>query len=165
MTTRGRGRRSSSRGSKPIMLWYNNGVDLQSLAASTSITAPLLTTGVIPEAYLHGMTILRLILRIAFSQGATNAIVNAVTAFYVGTKGTAGLPPNLNADLANYYYYGGLQLPLANQSGSPGRILEADIRTKRRIRGEDTDLFWRVTNNEATDMQVGMEMRILLQLK
>ena len=165
MTQRSRGRRSFRRGSKPVMLWFNNGVDTQTLAGSTSITAPLLTAGVLPTSYLHGMTILRLILAITYAAVAGTDFVNALTAFYVGTRGSAPTPPDLNADLANYYYYAGLQNPRSQTANVNPQKLVADIRTKRSIRGEDTDLFWRVTNNELTAMDVGMEVRMLLQMK
>ena len=164
MTTRGRGRQSRSRGPKRIMTWFNNGLDLADLAASTSSTTPLLTAGVIPEGYIAGMTILRLILKITFMPDAVSEVVNALAAFYVGTRGSAGTPPNLNADLANYYYFTGLQCgAVASVVGA--NVVTADIRTRRLIRGEDTDLFFRVTNNEATGMQVGMECRMLLALR
>ena len=164
MTTRGRGRRSFSRAPKRITTWFNNGVDMQDLAGSTSITAPLLSAGVIPEGYITGMTILRLILRITFGSDAVAEVVNALAAFYVGTRGSAATPPDLNADLANYYFFCGLQAgTVVSVVGS--NIVEADIRTRRLIRGEDTDLFFRVTNNEVTGMQVGMECRMLLALR
>jgi len=102
-----------------------------------------------------------MILRITFGPVLADEIVNAVCAVYVGSRGTAGLPPNLNAELANYYYFVGLQAVQA-PVGVTGSVIDADIRTKRRIRGEDTQLFWRVTNNEATAMQVGFEARFLL---
>ena len=146
------------------MTWFNNGVDTQNLAGSTSITAPLLSAGVIPEGYIAGMTILRLILRLTFAPDALAEVVNALAAFYVGTRGSAATPPNLNADLANYYYFVGCQ-------ANPGiatlesKVITADIKTKRNIRGEDTDLFFRVTNNEVTGMSFGMECRMLFALK
>ena len=143
------------------MAWFNNGNDLQSLAGSTSITFPMLTLGVLPEGYSAGMTILRMIIRLTFSPLVAGELVNALTAVYVGRRGTAALPPNLNADLLDYYHYAGIQS--GAESVVTSKVLEADIRTKRRIRG-DRDLFWRVTNNEITSMQVGFEARLLLQL-
>jgi len=161
MTTRSRGRSSRSRASKKPMLWFNNGTDLFALGGNTSFTQPVLSAGTYPDYLLHGLTILRIILRITFSPQNIAEIVNAVAAVYVGSRGTAGLPPNLNADLANYYYFTSLQAP-QSPAGIQATVVQADIRSKRRIRGEDTDLFFRVTNNEATPMQVGMEARMLL---
>ena len=163
MTTRGRGRRSVSRAPKPPMYWFSNANDLATLAGNTSITFPMLTAGVIPEAYLTGMTILRLIVKVYYAANAVAEIVNAVNAIYVGTRGSAATPPNLVADSANYYYLEGLSIA-ASPAVTDTKVLERDIRSKRRIRGEDTDLFWRVTNLETTSMQVGMDVRMLLQL-
>jgi hypothetical protein len=147
------------------MTWFNNGLDLGNLAGSTSVTVPLLAAGIIPEGYIAGMTILRLILKIMYSAGTGAALVNALAAFYVGTRGSAATPPDLNADLANYYYFVGLQAPVTITSAINPIVVEKDIRTKRLIRGEDTDLFFRVTNNEVTTMQVGMECRMLLAMR
>jgi len=163
MTTRGRGRPSRARAPKRIMTWFNNGLDTQTLAGSSSVTVPLLTAGVIPEGYITGMTILRLLIRLTYSANATLQIVNALVAFYVGTRGSAATPPNLNADLANYYYFGGLQS--VAETALRTQQVAVDVRTKRNIRGEDTDLFFRCTNNEVTAMQIGMECRMLLALK
>ena len=160
MTTRRVGRRPVRRATKKPMAWFNNGVDLGTLLGSTSITFPTLTLGFLPEGYSAGMTILRLIIRITFSPLVAAEIVNALTAFYVGRRGTAAVPPNLNADLLDYYHFAGLQ-SVQSPVGISATVLEADIRSARKIRG-DRDLFWRVTNNEVTSMQVGMECRMLL---
>ena len=163
MTTRNRSRRSVARASKRVMLWFNNGLDMTTLGATSSVTVPLLIAGVVPNSYLHGLTILRLILKITYSSLATLNTVNALAAYYVGTRGSAGTPPDLNADLANYYYFTGLQQ--TNEGDLRVKTELADIRTKRIIRGEDTDLFFRCTNNGVVAMQVGMECRMLLALK
>jgi len=146
------------------MTWFNNGVDTQTLAGSTSLTSPMLTAGVIPEGYIVGMTILRLLVRITYASAAATNLVNALFAFYVGTRGSVATPPNLNADLANYYLFGGLQAAPPILGPVNSMVIEKDIRSKRLIRGEDTDLFFRVTNNETSAMVVGMEMRCLLAL-
>ena len=83
-------------------------------------------------------------------------------AFYVATRGSLTTPPDLNADLLDYYLFAGMQVP---QTAAPENVLRIpfDIRSKRRIRGEDRTLFFRITNNQATGMQFGMEFRALLQ--
>ena len=87
-------------------------------------------------------------------------IVNAVSAVYVATRPSVTTPPNLNADNLDYYLYTGLQSPQSPVGISTTRT-PFDIRSKRRIRGEDRELFWRITNNEVTSMQIGMEVRLL----
>ena len=147
------------------MLWFNNGLDATPLAGSTSITTPLLIAGVIPPSYLHGLTILRMILRVVWAASEPTNVCNALAAVYVGTRGTAGLPPDLNADLANYYWFAGLQSVIVSVDPTATQVMERDIRSKRIIRGEDTDLFFRVTNNETSAMNVGFECRFLLQMR
>ena len=110
------------------------------------------------------MTILRLLLTFTYAAKAGADFVDALAALYVGTRGTAGLPPDLNADLANYYYFTGLQ---STTSGARQNLRTvADIRSKRVVRGEDTDLFARVTNNDAlATMEIGFECRMLLKMR
>jgi len=142
------------------MAWFNNGTDLESLAGSTSRTFAMLPLGAIPDGYSAGMTILRMIGVITYAASVATDLVNAVSAIYVARRGTTGLPPNLNADLLDYYYYRGLQAPISG--GAPGREALFDIRSKRKLRG-DRELIFRVTNNEVTSMQVGLEIRFLMQ--
>ena len=159
MTTRSRGRRSFARAPKKPMIWFNNGVDLQSLAGSTSLTSPLIPAGIFPDAYIAGFTILRLILTLTHAPLVALDVVNAVAAVYVATRGSLTVPPNLNASNLDYYLYTGLQSPAAG--AIQGVRTPYDIRSKRRIRGSDRELFFRVTNNEVTAMQIGMEVRML----
>jgi len=161
MTQRGRGRRSFRRAPRAPMSWFNDGIDVQNLAGSTSLTSELMQTAVLPEGFISGMTILRLLVRISFAAQAAADVVNAIAAFYVATRPSLTTPPNLNADLLDYYLFAGLQAPTT--AGAVAHSQVYDIRSMRRIRGEDRGLFFRVTNNEVTGIQVGMEMRALLR--
>ena len=140
------------------MAWFNDGIDVQSLGASTSLTHPMFPPGTMPEGYIAGFTILRLLVRLTWGAAAAD-LVNALAAFYVGARNLLTVPPNLNSDLLDYYLYAGLQLP---SGGVESASQMFDIRSKRRIRGEDRTVFFRVTNNEVTAMQVGMEYRALI---
>ena len=162
MTTRGATRRSSRRAVRKPTAWYNDGIDLQSLAASTSLTAPLFQSSTLPEGFLSGFTVVRLIATIAFGPSTAATIVNAVGALYVATRDSLTTPPNLNADLLDYYWYGDLQSP-STVVGAPTQRVEIDLRSARRVRGEDRGIFFRVTNNEATLMQVGIGLRAVIQ--
>ncbi len=160
MTTRGPGRRSFRRGSKRPTTWFNQGVDLQTLAGSTSLTSDLMPAVLLPEGYVSGYTILRLLLRLTYAATVVTDVVNALFALYVATRQSLTTPPNLNADLLDYYVFTGLQ---ATTTGVVQSLtVPLDIRTKRRIRGEDRTVFLRVTNNEVTAMQIGVEARLLL---
>jgi len=100
--------------------------------------------------------------RVWFSAVAIADVINALFAFYVATRNALTVPPNLNADQLDYYLYGGLQSG-TSVGGTQTYSQMFDIRSGRRIRGEDRSLLFRVTNNEATAMQVGMEYRALMQ--
>jgi len=165
MTTRRASRRSFSRGSKPIMSWFNDGVDLATLAGSTSLTSPLLQNVILPVGFASGYTILRMIGRIVFAANTATSLVNAVAAIWTAPTLSLTTPPNLNADLLDYYYFTGLQAPEGVVGASGPQMGERifDIRSARRVRGEERGMFFRVTNNTANLMQVGLEFRMLLK--
>ena len=161
MTTRSTTRRSRPRAARQPMTWYNDAADLQSLAGSSARTVPLFQISTLPEGFIAGFTILRLILRITYGPSTAATIVNAVNAIWVATRPSLVNPPNLNADLLDYYYYEDLQSP-SSPVDAPNMVRQIDLRSKRRVRGEDRGLFWRVENNETTLMQCGMSLRALL---
>ena len=99
---------------------------------------------------------------ITYAAVAATDLVNAVSALYVATRNALTVPPNLNADLLDYYVFTGLQAGIAT-AGTPSYTRAFDLRSMRRIRGEERTMFFRVTNNEVTPMAVGMELRALLQ--
>ena len=83
-----------------------------------------------------------------------------MSALWVATWDSLTTPPNLNADFLDYYYYGDMQA--ASSPAPKSERVDVDIRSMRKVRGEDRGLFWRVENNEAFLMQVGMSLRALL---
>ena len=113
-----------------------------------------------PEGYSAGLTILRLIVKVVFAAQSAADVVNALLAFYVAVRPGIVEVPNLNADLLDYYLFSGLQAPATAGAAQSAQVF--DIRSKRRLRG-DRDLLLRVTNNEVTGMQIGVETRFLLQ--
>ena len=164
MTTRNRGKRSFRRGPGPIMSWFNNGIDMRILSASSSVTAEMLPNVILPAGFASGYTILRLIGRFVFAASDVVRRVNAVAALWVAPTLSLTTPPNLNADFLDYYIFTGLQSPIGAVNQSPNVAQVAfDLRSARRIRGEDRSVFARITNNEAFDMQIGLEFRALLK--
>jgi len=97
---------------------------------------------------------------VTYAAGVATDLVNALFAFYTATRNALTVPPNLNADFLDYYLLGHLKAGISG--GTPTLTQMFDIRSKRRIRGEDRGMFFRVTNNEVTAMQVGMGYRALL---
>ena len=100
-----------------------------------------------------------MLIKLTYAAVAATDLVNAVMALYVTVRPGIVEVPNLNADLLDYYYFAGIQ----QASGGFPVHDNVDIRTKRRLRG-DRDVLLRVTNNEVTSMQVGCEVRFLMQL-
>jgi len=106
------------------------------------------------------MTVLRMILRIACAATAVVDDIDTIFATYVNPRPGIVEVPNLNADLLDYYLYGHLFYP------TTVGIVESheqvfDIRSKRKLRG-DRDLMFRMTNNLATAVRVGLGVRYLL---
>ena len=161
MTTPRGGRRSSRRAVRRPTSWYNDGFDLQSLAGSSALTVPLFQSSTLPEGFLAGFTVLRLIGSVVYGPSTAATILNAVVAIYVATRQSLTTPPNLNSDLLDYYYYKDIQSP-STPVGAPTMQQDFDLRSGRTVRGEDRGIFARVTNNETTLMQVGISFRALL---
>ena len=162
-TRRTRPTRSRSRGPKPIMAWFNNGLDPQTLAANTTATADM-TTGSppFPAGFQSGFTILRLILTLVIAPSVSNAAALGLAALYVATQNSLTVPPNLNADLLDYYWFKGYQVPAGG--GTFARNYDVDLRSARRVRGEDRALFFHIRNNDLVNpVEFGVEMRMLLK--
>jgi len=101
-----------------------------------------------------------MILRIACAATAVVDDIDTIFATYVNPRPGIVEVPNLNADLLDYYLYGHLFYP------TTVGIVESheqvfDIRSKRKLRG-DRDLMFRMTNNLATAVRVGLGVRYLL---
>jgi len=163
MTQRRRTSRSRSRGPRPTMAWFNNGLDPQTLSANTNVTSNL--TGAhppFPDGFQSGFTILRLLVNLAIAPSVTNAAVLGLAAIYVGVDNLISTPPNLNADLLDYYWFQELQTMPGGLN--VGRQYEVDLRSARKVRGENRSLFFQMINNDlVNDLTFGLGVRMLLK--
>ena len=160
MTTRKAGRSSGRPRAKRPMTWFNDGFVLQALAGNTAITVPLFSTVTMPAGYQSGFTILRTLIYLTWGPTTVATVVNALFALYVDTRLSLTVPPNLVSDLVDYYFHAPVASASSPAAGSDHQLI--DIRTKRRIRGEERTLFARMQNTEATLGQFGMRMRFLI---
>ena len=101
-----------------------------------------------------------MILKIAYAATAVGDDVDVIAATYVNPRPGIVEVPNLNADLLDYYLYTQLQ-SAAPTAGTPTTVQDFDIRSKRRLRG-DRDLMFRIVNNLATAVKIGVGVRYLL---
>ena len=163
MSTRSFTRRSRRGGARSSKAWYSNGVEQTTVAPGGGLTSNLFQVSTLPQGYLGGYTILRLILRLVVIPIAVAQANNWITAFYTDTDNGLTVPPNLNADQYDYYYLqgGGNGAALV---APESQILDKDIRTARRIRGEDRTLMFRFENLSSSEGSVnfGVEFRALL---
>ena len=165
MTTTRRAPRSRgrSRSPRPTMTWWNNAIDPQSLAPNTTAVSQLtLLAPPFPDGYQSGFTILRLIVNLVVAPTIANAAVLGIAALYVGATGLLTTPPNLLTDLLDYYWHQHIQEPTGG--GTAPRAYEVDLRSARRIRGEERRLLFQITNRDLVNsLEFGLATRMLLK--
>ena len=145
------------------MAWFNNGLDIQSLPANTNVTAILTSTAPpMPAGFPSGFTILRCLVKLVIKQDAAGVDAEGLAALYVATDGALVMPPNLQADLLDYYWFQGVQVP-SNIALLPTRY-DVDLRSARRVRGEDRGLLFQLLNTSLVNpLTFGLEVRMLLK--
>ena len=145
------------------MAWFNNGLDPQTLAPNTSATTDL-TTGAppFPAGFQSGFTILRCLVTLLIAPSVSNAAAFGLAALYVATQNSLTVPPNLNADLLDYYWFQGVHS--LDGGGTIPQRYDVDLRSSRRVRGEDRALFFNLVNNDLVNsLEFGLEVRMLLK--
>jgi len=103
-----------------------------------------------------------MILQLTWGGSPAGIITNMLGAVFVATRASSASPPSLVSSLIDYYWHGTMASSSVGATNSPPQRELIDIRTKRRIRGEDRGAFMRVENQEAFVTQVGMRARFLL---
>ena len=162
-TRRARGRSSFKRGPRPTMAWFNNGLDIQSLPANTNATSILTSTAPpMPAGFPSGFTILRCLVKLVIKQDAAGVDAEGLAALYVAADGSLVTPPDLNADLMDYYWFQGIQVP-SNTALLP-KSYDVDLRSGRKVRGEDRGLIFQLLNTSLVNpLTFGLEVRMLLK--
>ena len=91
-----------------------------------------------------------------------NAASFGLAALYVATQNSLTVPPNLNADLLDYYWFQGIGT--LDGGGTIPQRYDVDLRSARRVRGEDRALFFNIVNNDLVNaMEFSLEVRMLLK--
>ena len=158
-TYRSSGRRS---GSKPVVAWYNDSVLVQSLNGTSQIVFDLFPAANLPVGYQSGFTVLRFLLKVTAASTAVLQAVNLAWGAYVYGRQAIGSPPDLILDHMDYYVRDGLHLPGDPVSTQP-LTSSVDIRSARRIRGEDRSMHIQMRNTGANPLVFGLQWRALLK--
>ena len=168
MTTRNRGRRSSVRTApRPARAWFNQSGVPTTISVNSQGALDLLPLGELPDGYGGGCTVRRLIGKVMFfgtiidtdayfTWGVTLLTRDALTALAL---------PDPISDLVDWYYH---TVGYARENAFAGQTvttIEYDIRTSRRIAGEDRTLaaIMHVSPASGTSIRFVSYHRMLLQ--
>ena len=169
MTTSARSgsrRRSAGRGtpgSKMQKAWYNQHVVPTIVAPGANSLGSLLVPGTMPNGF-QVCTILRFIGRIRVFNITSGQENNGSIGFTVMRRDDlVAADPDSSADLLDWYYltrWSSWQLT----TQGPGEQFDFDIRTMRKIRGEDRSLVFSFVNesNSAGSVEYSVGVRLLL---
>ena len=162
MTTRGRSRRRLGRRGPPRQTaWFNQASAPVTLGlgalANFDITAP----GEIPEGYQGGFTVLRMIHTLYVRPLSLTLNIFGAYGVLVAPRASLTVLPSPITDLVDWYYQVNWNL---RQADSITESISADIRTVRKVRGEQRTLFAVFQNNSASggSVSVSMTARLLL---
>ena len=156
---RSSGRRS---GSKPVTSWFNDSVLIQSLGPTSQVVFDLTPATQLPEGFLSGFTILRFLLTVVGAPTAVLQTASLIWGAYVYGRAAIGSPPDLVLDNMDYYVRDELQVP-SDPVNTPLIQKQVDIRTARRIRGEDRSVHIQMRNIGSTAAIFGLSWRMLLK--
>jgi len=162
MTTKRRGRSRRS-GSRVKTAWWNISTLKTSLGPGAIGIFDLLPIGALPNGFEGGLTVLRMIGALSIVPATANLPVQYAQGVLTMTTQafTSGNVPNPLVDLVDWYY---LQHGFIQQASIETDERPFDIRTARRIRGEDRTLVHAIINSasSATTLTYTFSTRLLL---
>ena len=168
MTTRQgsrRGRRPS--GSRKKTTWWNDGIVPTTIAVAGLSIFDLFPTspGGLPAALQAGATVLRLILREKLTVGVINTEIFGASGITVLPRAGIATPPDPLVDLVDWYWQRHWSLRSATLGEEPVGEYTIDLRTARKIRGEDRTIAWILRNSSASggSVTISQSVRMLLQ--
>ena len=143
-----RSRRGSRRRTPTV--WFNIGSVPATVVAGLKIVFDLLPVSELPAALLAGSTVLRMIGKYTILNQTDNVNVFGAYAVAVVTRAAlaAGSVPEPIGDLVDWYYHDGFNV--RQEVNRDTREVTFDIRTARRIRGEDRTLMAICENSSAS---------------
>ena len=161
MPTRYRAR-SRRRGSSNRSMWWNIASTAITVSAGGSAVFNMLPLGSLPPALQGGLTILRMIGSLSIVPQVANLNVQFAHGILVMTEvaATAGVVPDPIVDLVDWYYH---QQRFVQQAFLDTVYFPFDIRTSRRIRGQDRTLEHTIHNSASsgTGLEYSLSARLL----
>ena len=167
MTMRRRGRRTSRRSPRKILSWFNNAGVPAAIAIGAQGLQDLLPIATLMPQFLGGLTVLRMIGTLELTAQTADQDVFGSLGIAVMTRDAfAGAAvPDPILDHVDWYY----QQNWFNNESRVGDLQEAgrtsfDIRTARRIRGEDRLLAAVFENSSASAAAIKFRLSVRLLL-
>ena len=137
--------RPTRRGTRRSTAWFNNSNTPLTIAAFASGVFDLLPLAGIPEGFAGGLTVLRMIGHLDVRSDQTNELVySAGIALMTRDAFAAGATPDPVTDLVDWYW---LDSRFIRSSVLETVNTPFDIRTARKVRGEDRTLAFIIQNN------------------
>ena len=170
MTMRRRSPRSRSRrGPRRGLAWFNESFIPTAVAIGAESIVDLTPSAVIPDGYAGGFTVIRMIGQLELTSQTANSDVFGALGIMVASRSAvslAGAMPDPIIDLVDWYYHQHWFNNTASVGDmeAQGRTL-FDIRSARKIRGEDRTLAGVLVNNGASAAAIKwrLSVRLLLQ--
>ena len=133
-----------------------------SLAPGFQSTSDVTANSVIPIGFAGGYSIIRTILELTLAATTLASAVNAVFGLFAGTDQNLVTPPDPETDLIDWY----LLKPVSWTSNAGEFIwrFNLDIRTGRRIRGEDRTMLLttKAALSNTSNIEFTADLRFLL---
>ena len=162
MTTRRRSRSGPRRGPRPALAWMNSATSPTSVLAGVSSFADLLPINRVPDGYAGGLTVRRMLISFNVRGETVNAENTGSFGVSVVTRDAiaGAVLPDPAADLVDWYVQKNISW-FADTLAY--RRWEFDIRTSRKVRGEDRTLVAMFDNGGSAVATWTVEWRLLLQ--
>jgi len=166
MTTRRPARASSrrrGRSTKPTS-WFNIQIPPTLVAAGVQAVSDLLVPALLPSGMQGGMTVLRMILKLSCWVNTLNDTPVGSLGIAVGQRNNLGGFPSAIIDNLGWYYHTNVS-PTGLSNSGPGEVAMVDIRSARKMRGEDMTLASAFEANAGNSGSIlfALSIRFLLQ--
>ena len=155
--------RSSRRGSAQQVAWFNTQTIPATLVAGQIGFTDVTPISAIPDGYGGGFTVVRMLLSLMIRPISLDSTTTWGLGIATATRDAflAGQGPDPAVDLVDWYY---LKLgTMFRDTDSNMEEHQADIRTARKIRGQDRTLAAYLQNTSALTLSYSLFTRVLLK--
>ena len=150
------------RGTRRSTAWFNNSNTPLTIAAFASGVFDLLPLAGIPEGFGGGLTVVRMIGHLDVRSDQVNELVySAGIAVMTRDAFAAGATPDPVSDLVDWYW---LDSRFIRQTDIEVVSTPFDIRTARKVRGEDRTLAFVIQNNGPGSANLAFMIHVRLLL-